>query len=85
MEAGVSLSVDAEDGHGLSFDHIIGDAKSLHRDPANAGAVFQVASQFNALEMVGDLVHMLCCTDQSPFESIGRTWCLSTAWDHDIC
>jgi len=56
MEAGVSVSVDAEsceDGQGLSFDHIIGDAKSLHRDPANTGAVFQVASQFNALEMVG--------------------------------
>ena len=54
MESAVSLSVDAEDG--LSFDHIIGDAKSLHRDPANAGAVFQVASQFNALEMVAGLV-----------------------------
>ena len=64
MEAEVSVSVDAEsceDGQGLSFDHIIGDAKSLHRDPTNTGAVFQVASQFNALEMVTDLVHLLCC------------------------
>lgn len=32
---------------------VIGDARSLHADPANAGATFQVASQFNALEMVG--------------------------------
>lgn len=64
MEAEVTVSVDAEsceDGQGLSFDHIIGDAKSLHQDPANTGAVFQVASQFNALEMVAGLVHMLCC------------------------
>lgn len=30
-----------------------GDVRKLHADPANAGAVFQVASQFNLLEMVG--------------------------------
>lgn len=36
----------------LSFKHIVGDAMKLHRDPANAGGVFQAASQFNALEMV---------------------------------
>ena len=30
-----------------------GDARALHRDAANAGALFQVASQFNLLEMVG--------------------------------
>lgn len=69
MEAAASLSVDAEDGHGLSFDHIIGDAKSLHRDPANAGAVFQVASQFNALEMVAGLV---LHSNQSPSQSISN-------------
>ena len=32
---------------------VVGDVRELHRDPANAGAVFQVASQFNLLEMVG--------------------------------
>ena len=32
---------------------LTGDARALHRDPAFAGATFQVASQFNALEMVG--------------------------------
>lgn len=30
-----------------------GDVRKLHVDPANAGALFQVASQFNLLEMVG--------------------------------
>lgn len=30
---------------------VAGDAAALHADPANAGAVFQVASQFNLLEM----------------------------------
>jgi hypothetical protein len=32
---------------------VVADVKSLHTDPANARALFQVASQFNALEMVG--------------------------------
>lgn len=32
---------------------IVGDAKSLHADPENTGALFQVASQFNLLEMCG--------------------------------
>lgn len=30
-----------------------GNVRQLHADPANAGALFQVASQFNLLEMVG--------------------------------
>lgn len=30
----------------------VADARALHADPACAGALFQVASQFNALEMV---------------------------------
>src|SRR5437764_149618 len=29
-----------------------GDVRKLHADPENAGALFQVASQFNLLEMV---------------------------------
>ncbi len=37
---------------GLSLREVVGDAGSLHRDPRNAGAVFQAASQFNLLEMV---------------------------------
>jgi hypothetical protein len=43
-------------GKGLTFRHIVGNAGSLHRDPNNAGAVFQVASQFNVLEMPGPSV-----------------------------
>jgi hypothetical protein len=31
---------------------VTGDVRRLHRDPENAGALFQVASQFNLLEMV---------------------------------
>jgi len=32
---------------------VTGDVRAMHKDPANAGALFQVASQFNLLEMVG--------------------------------
>jgi hypothetical protein len=37
----------------LTLHEVVADARALHADPANAGAVFQVASQFNLLEMVG--------------------------------
>lgn len=37
-------------GH-LQLRQIVGDARRLHDDPANAGALFQAASQFNLLEM----------------------------------
>ena len=33
-----------------------GDARKLHADPRNEGALFQVASQFNLLEMVSERV-----------------------------
>ena len=33
-----------------------GNVREMHRDPANAGALFQVASQFNMLEMTGPSV-----------------------------
>jgi hypothetical protein len=32
---------------------VVGDARKLHADPMNRSALFQVASQFNLLEMVG--------------------------------
>jgi hypothetical protein len=39
----------------LTFKHIITqDVALLHCDPKNAGAIFQVASQFNCLEMISD-------------------------------
>lgn len=41
-----------------------GDVRKLHADPANAGALFQVASQFNLLEMVGP--------DVSPEDGVAR-------------
>ncbi len=38
--------------HRLRVTEVVADVKNLHCDPANAGALFQVASQFNLLEMV---------------------------------
>jgi hypothetical protein len=35
----------------LRVSQVVADVAALHRDPANAGALFQVASQFNLLEM----------------------------------
>ena len=43
----------AKPPRGLSFRNVAGDSYTMHLDKANAGAVFQVASQFNCLEMVG--------------------------------
>ena len=40
-------------GGGLTFENLSGDIIELHLDKDNAGAVFQVASQFNCLQMVG--------------------------------
>ena len=39
----------------LKVAELVGDARALHADSANAGAMFQVASQFNLLEMVSPL------------------------------
>jgi hypothetical protein len=35
---------------------VVGDVRHMHRDADNAGALFQVASQFNLLEMIGPSV-----------------------------
>ena len=35
---------------------VVGDVRALHRLPANRGALFQVASQFNLLEMANPTV-----------------------------
>jgi hypothetical protein len=37
----------------LSLGIVVGDVRRMHIEPENAGAVFQVASQFNLLEMIG--------------------------------
>ena len=44
-------SASHEDAKQTSFRALTGNAQALHCDPANANALFQVASQFNALEM----------------------------------
>jgi hypothetical protein len=38
---------------GLKVSNISGDVRDMHRNPAHHDALFQVASQFNLLEMVG--------------------------------
>jgi hypothetical protein len=47
----------------LAISELVGDAKAIHADASNAGAVFQVASQFNLLEMVSPSI--------TPEEGIG--------------
>ena len=37
----------------LTVSIVTGDVRRMHGDPANRGALFQVASQFNLLEMIG--------------------------------
>lgn len=37
----------------LRLSKLTGDVRAMHADPANQGALFQVASQFNLLEMIG--------------------------------
>jgi len=44
-------SLDSVGGR-VSVREIVADAQDLHADPASAGAMFQVASQFNLLEMM---------------------------------
>jgi hypothetical protein len=40
----------------LKVGIVIGDVRQMHQSPENAGALFQVASQFNLLEMVSPKV-----------------------------
>ena len=56
LREAVAAGATAADGaKGLIFSHLATPTgvQSLIADPANAGAVFQAASQFNCLEMVG--------------------------------
>jgi hypothetical protein len=42
--------------NGIRLSEVIADVQRLHVEPENAGALFQVASQFNLLEMVSPSV-----------------------------
>ena len=44
-------------GDPIRIEELVADVQSLHQDPSNANAVFQVASQFNCLEMAAP--HMI--------------------------
>ena len=48
-----SASLVASSACTLRVSNVVGDVGRLHRDPANGHALFQVASQFNLLEMTG--------------------------------
>jgi len=48
----------------LQVRNVSGDVRAMHREPAHAGALFQVASQFNLLEMVSP--------DVSPEDGVTR-------------
>ena len=54
----------ANTGGGLRFANITGDVKTMIADPQNAGALFQAASQFNCLEMIGP--------QTTPAEGVGK-------------
>ncbi|MDR9500141.1 MAG: hypothetical protein RI556_13265, partial [Hydrogenovibrio sp.] len=41
-----------DQGQPLTLSEVVGDVGQLYQNPDNAQAVFQVASQFNLLEMV---------------------------------
>ncbi len=48
--------VNPAQGERSSLSVLVGDVGPMHADPANEGALFQVASQFNLLEMVSERV-----------------------------
>ena len=48
--------VKVDQGQRSSVRALVGDARALHSDPKFAGALFQVASQFNVLEMTSERV-----------------------------
>jgi hypothetical protein len=50
-------------GGQMSVREVVADVQELHSDKSNAGALFQVASQFNLLEMTGP--------DVTPEEGVG--------------
>jgi len=53
VQEGMSTQEDAASSRQLKLQVVRGDVRALHRAPEYAGALFQVASQFNLLEMTG--------------------------------
>ncbi len=50
------VGTNGPDGSKLSVREVVADVQAFHADASNAGALFQVASQFNLLEMVSPRV-----------------------------
>jgi hypothetical protein len=40
----------------IRISEVVGNVQAFHKDPSNAGAMFQAASQFNLLEMLGPYI-----------------------------
>ena len=55
-EAAVIMQSETFIAKSATVQEVIADVQSLHLEPQNAGAFFQVASQFNLLEMVSPTV-----------------------------
>ncbi|MFK7769508.1 MAG: hypothetical protein AB8B55_20005 [Mariniblastus sp.] len=51
-----SINIPSTNQRAVRVNELVGDVQSLHQSSANEHAVFQVASQFNCLEMVGPSV-----------------------------
>ena len=64
-----TLRLEAVQGEGpISVSEIVANVQDLHMAEENAGAAFQVASQFNLLEMISPSVR--------PQDGVGRYDCL---------
>lgn len=78
--------------HHSTISETVGDVQRLHADPANANAFFQVASQFNLLEMAGPSVTPECGVGiyesdptQGPACAIGYRACQANQTDKLSC
>lgn len=58
-----SLRTSVPDTGPGTMTEVVADVADLHAEPANNGAIFQVASQFNLLEMIGPSVSPLAGVD----------------------
>lgn len=57
------MSVNPGQGKPISLKEVVGDVKELHAEPSSHSSVFQVASQFNTLEMISP--------ERTPEEGVG--------------
>ena len=56
-----------------------GDVRQMHQSPTNAGALFQVASQFNLLEMVSPEKQRRLCRAAEAWLAVNAQFCACEA------